>query len=305
VTPPVAVVVPTVDRAALLDRCLSGLARPQGVEFEAVVVHDGDADVMDVVDRWRARLPLRGVQVAERDAASKRNAGWRATGAPVVAFTDDDCEPSEGWLAALVAPFAGDAAVELVQGRVEPHPGDAHVDGVFARTLRVPGPTDTYANANLAYRRRALDRTNGYDAAFWGGGEDTDLAWRVIESGGRVAFAHDALVHHAVRPAGLADHIRSLYRWQTLALVLRRHPHLRRLLHRRLFWKRSHPTALLAIAGLVLAPIDRRALALAAPAVARRVREAGVRDGLQLVVADLAEVAVVLTGSVRYRAVLL
>lgn len=299
----VSVVIPTVDRTALLDRCLGGLARPQGADFEVIVVHDGDAGIRGVLDRWRPRLPLRDLQIAERGAVPKRNAGWRAARAPVVAFTDDDCEPAEGWLRAGLDALA--PGVDLVQGRIAPHPADGDVTGVFARTLDQPTASDTYPNANLLYRRAALERVGGFDDAFWGGGEDTDLAWRVIESGGRAVFAPDALVHHAVRAADLTAHLRSLPRWATLALVLRRHPQLRRLLHRRLFWKRSHPAAVLAIAGLVLAVVDRRALVAVLPLAARRLREAGVADGARLAVADCAEVLVVLSGSLRYRTVLL
>jgi len=299
----VSVVIPTVDRAALLDRCLGGLTRPQGVDFEVLVVHDGDPGIRAVLDRWAPQLPLRDLQIAERGAVPKRNAGWRAARAPVIAFTDDDCEPAEGWLRAGLDALGPE--VDLVQGPIAPHPADADVTGVFARTLDQPTASDTYPTANLLYRRAALERVGGFDDAFWGGGEDTDLAWRVIESGGRAAFAPDALVHHAVRPADLAAHLRSLPRWATLALVLRRHPQLRRLLHRRLFWKRSHPAALLAVAGLVVAVTDRRALVAVLPLAARRLREAGAADGARLAVADCVEVVVVLTGSVRYRTVLL
>lgn len=296
-------VVPTVDRVALLDRCLAGLARPQDADFEVIVVHDGHPGVAAVVDRWGDRLPVRRLTISERSAAAKRNAGWRAAEADVIAFTDDDCQPGAGWLGAALAELGPE--IDLVQGRVEPHPDDAHVTGPFARTLQVSEASDTYPNANLVYRRRALERVGGFDEAFWGGGEDTDLAWRVIESGGGVAFAPAALVHHAVRPAGLTAHLRSLPRWATLALVLRRHPSLRRLLHRRLFWKRSHPLALLALIGLVSVPFDARLAALALPLLVRRARQSGLSDGVQLAVADLAEVLVVLAGSVRYRTVLL
>jgi GT2 family glycosyltransferase len=234
----------------------------------------------------------------------KRNAGWRATHAPLIAFTDDDCEPAPGWLAAAVA-AASAPGVELVQGPVQPHPADAGVTGVFKRTLDVPAATDTYPNANLVYRRSALERVGGFDPAVWGGGEDTDLAWRVLESGGEVAWAEDALVWHAVRPATFTQHVKSLWRWSTLALVLRRHPQLRRLLHRKLFWKRTHPRALLAIVGLVGGLFDRRALALCVPLLATRVRASGLRDGVQLAASDMAEVGVMAAGAVRYRVALL
>lgn len=299
----ITVVVPTVDRVELLERCLRGLAAQEGVEHQVVVVHDGDEGVRRLLDAWADRLPLRPLQIAERGASAKRNAGWRATDAEVIAFVDDDCEPAPGWLKAAVD--ALDDGVDLVQGRVEPHPDDAGVTGLFARTIEVRAPSDLYPNANLLYRRSALERAGGYDEAIWGGGEDTDLAWRVLGAGGRSAWAPEALVWHAVRPATFRQHLRSLPRWATLALVVKRHPGLRQHAHRRVFWKRSHPAAALALAGLVLSVLDRRALALVAPLLARRVREAGVADGLQLAAADAAEVVVLAAGAVRYRTVVL
>lgn len=298
----VSVVVPTVDRVALLERCLRGLAAQEGVAFEVLVVHDGDRGVAALLETWRDRLPLQPIEIAERGAPAKRNAGWRAASAPVVAFVDDDCEPAPVWLKAALD--ALDDGVDLVQGRVEAHPEDGAVTGLFSRTIEVHGPSDLYPNANLVYRRSALERVGGYDPAF-AGGEDTDLAWRVLESGGRAVWAPEALVWHAVRSAGFAEHLRSLPRWHTLALVVRRHPQLRRHAHRRIFWKRSHPTAALAVAGVALSILDRRALALVAPLLARRVREAGVGDGLRLAAADAAEVGVMAYGSVRHGAVVL
>ena len=301
-TPAVSVVIPTVDRVTLLERCLRGLQGSQGVDFDVVVVHDGNPGVSALLDSFQTRLPLRGLRISERDAATKRNAGWRATTSAIVAFTDDDCQPAPGWLGAAVA--ALEPMVDLVQGRVVPHPEDAGVAGVFARTLTVDAPSELYANANLVYRRSALERVGGYDPAFWGGGEDTDLAWRVLETGGHAAYAPDALVWHAVRPADFLAHLRSLPRWATLPLVLRRHPQLRRLVHRRVFWKRSHTTAALALAGLLATPVDRRAAALIVPHLARRVKEAGAVDGARLAAADVVEVGVVLAGSARYRTLL-
>jgi GT2 family glycosyltransferase len=298
----VSVVVPTVDRVALLDRCLRGLANQDGVDLEVLVVHDGDPGVAALLATWTDRLPLLPLQIPERGAPAKRNAGWRAATADVVAFVDDDCEPAPGWLKAAVD--ALDDGVDLVQGRVEAHPEDGAETGLFSRTIEVTGPSDLYPNANLVYRRSALERVGGYDEAF-AGGEDTDLAWRVLESGGRAVWAPEALVWHAVRSASFTDHLKSLPRWHTLALVVRRHPQLRRHAHRKVFWKRSHPTAALAVLGVLAAPFDRRALALVAPLLVRRVREAGPRDGVQLAAADVVEVGVMAYGSVKHRTVVL
>ncbi len=299
--PTVSVVVPTVDRVALLERTLRGLAAQEGVDYEVIVVHDGHRGVRDLLAGWADRLPLRTVVITERGAVPKRNAGWRAAHAPIVAFTDDDCEPAPGWLAGALTAFdAGGQSIDLVQGRVDAHPEDTAVGGVFKRTVTVHGPYPGYPNANLVYRRAALERVGGFDDAYWGAGEDADLAHRVIESGGGVVYADEALVWHAVRPVGFVDHLRSLPRWANVSLTMKRHPQLRPLVHHRIFWKPSHTTGALALAGLMLAPIDRRALVMVAPHLVRRIREAGPSAGAQLALADVVEVACVLMGSVRY-----
>jgi GT2 family glycosyltransferase len=300
--PRISVVVPTVDRVALLERTLRGIATQDGVAFEAIVVHDGDPGVIALLDTWRDRLPLRALQIPERGAVPKRNAGWRAASAPLIAFTDDDCEPAPGWLKAAVAAFDDDDPnVDLVQGRVDAHPEDAHVEGLFKRTIEVHEHYEGYPNANLIYRRRALERVGGYDDAYWGASEDSDLAFRVLESGGDVRYVDAALMWHAVRAVGFVDHMKSLPRWANAPLTIKRHPQLRPLLPHRIFWKATHTTGALALLGLLLAPFNLRFLALVAPHFARRIKTAGARNGTQLAVADIAEVAVTVAGSVRYR----
>jgi GT2 family glycosyltransferase len=305
VTPRISVVVPTVDRVVLLERTLRGLAAQDVADFEAIVVHDGDPGVRALLAEWRDRLPLHALEIPERGAVPKRNTGWRAAAAPLIAFTDDDCEPAPGWLKAVLAAFDEDdddnANLDLVQGRVDEHPEDAGVAGLFKRTITVHEHYEGYPNANLVYRRRALERVGGFDAAYWGAGEDSDLAHRVIESGGAVRYVDDALVWHAVRAVDFVSHMKSLPRWANAPLTMKRHPQLRPLVHHRIFWKPTHTTGALALLGLVLAPFNWRGLALVAPHFVRRIRTAGPRAGVQLAVADVAEVAVTVAGSIRYR----
>ena len=293
-------VVPTVDRVALLERCLGGIARQRLDDVEVVVVHDGDKEVSSLLDRWSGRLPLRSLSAEQRGASAKRNTGWRATVAPLVAFTDDDCEPAPGWLDALRQ--AADGA-DFVAGPVAPHPDDSGVGGTWARTITSTAP-GLYPGCNLLVRRTALVRTGGFDEAL-SAGEDTDLAWRVIETGPAPSWAPEACVWHAIRPVTFGAHLRSLPRWGALPLVVRRHPQLRTHAYRRYFWKDSHPSACLALAGLAGAVVDRRAIAATFPLLWRRIRASGPAAGTQQAVADLVEAAVLVAGSVRHRALLL
>jgi cellulose synthase/poly-beta-1,6-N-acetylglucosamine synthase-like glycosyltransferase len=288
----------------LLHRCLRGLAAQDAVSYEVIVVHEGNPEIVSLLDSWRGRLPLRGLASPHPGAAIKRNLGWRAAQADLVAFTDDDCEPAPGWLTAVVGVFASDPGVDLVQGPVRAHPDDAHVDGLFARVVTVEGPTETYPAANVAMRRTAIEQVGGFDPQL-AAGEDTDLAWRIRELGGGAAYAEAGVVLHAVRPVTLVTHLRSLARWGDLPLVVRRHPQLRRLCHRQWLWKESHATAVPALVGLLLAPRVPAAGLLGLPHLLRRLRQRGVRAGVALTLSDLAEVAVLAIGSARHRSILL
>ena len=123
-------------------------------------------------------------------------------------------------------------------------------------------------------------------------------------AGGRAVWVQDALVLHAVRALSFPQHLASLWRWRALPEVVKRHPQLREPLLGRVFWKRTHPLAVLAL-GAALTPWKRPAALLALPLLAVRVRQRGPRFGTQLAVADVAEVAVVLVGSAQARTLLL
>ena len=292
--PSVSVVVPTRGRPERLKSLLRGL-EGQDAE-EVVVVLDGPDPATERV-LAAARRAL-GVHVqrhpAPRGPAAARNTGWRAARGELVAFTDDDCVPAPGWLEALRA-----ADGDVVQGRVTPHPEEAARLGPFARTLAVDGAGPWYLTANIRYPRELLETLGGFDETFpHAAGEDTDLAWRALESGARAAFAPDALVWHAVHELGLRGSVRHASRWASAVRVVGRHPGLRAHLHRRIFWKRTHERLLLAVAGVALAPRSR-GVSLVAVVPYLRLR----RGAAALV--DVAEVVAVVRGSLRARTLLL
>jgi GT2 family glycosyltransferase len=257
--PEIAVVIPTRGREARLAfalESLGGQLDPQ--RFEVVVVRDADAPD-------QLAIPPPGLRVrylrlpAVAGPTAKRNLGWRATEAPLVAFTDDDCRAAPGWLAAILAAAAGPAV--FLQGRTAPDPDELRLLHGLARSVDVPGPTGWFETCNMAYPRDLLERLGGFDEAYDFGGEDTDLAWRAIESGAEPRFAGEALVWHAVVSRTFPRALREAVRWRDLPAVVARHPGLHASLHRGHFWNREHLTLPLALAGLALA---RRAPALAA-----------------------------------------
>ena len=316
--PRVSVAVSTYRRAGSLARLVRALEKQTlpYEDFEVVIADDGSADGTGAaLEELRRSSPLQLTVLhsdVNRGAAAGRNRAWRAGRAPVVAFTDDDCSPQPEWLEAGLDAMAG---ASVVVGRTVPPPEQEPLtDGPFARVLRVSEPK-FFETANIFYRRADLERVDGFDETFLKSGEDTDLAMRLVPSS-TVAFASDALVYHDVRPSDFLAAVRECRKWVDLPRVVKLHPEVRRtLLHRRVFWKDTHPPALLALVGIVLAATRRAplALVLTAPWVRLRVLKAPLTFGPRRrwlvlppgLALDLVEVGVMVQGSVRHHTLVL
>jgi glycosyltransferase involved in cell wall biosynthesis len=317
----VAVAIPTHNRAALIERLLFALEKqtipPE--EFEVVVVDDGSADeTPGVLERFRTatRLNLRTLRAeAPQGPAAARNRAWRTTTAPVVAFTDDDCVPDPEWLRAGLTAFEGQA--RIVVGRTKPPQEQMSLAAQpFSRVMDVRS-SDLYETCNVFYRRRELETVGGFDERFRRpSGEDTHLGLGVRDLGVEAVFAPNAVVLHDVRPGDLRAALRESLRWADLPLVVKGRPVVRAtLLHRWVFWKKTHPPALAAALGITVAAARRRPawLVLMVPWVVHRMKTDPVcPDRLGRAVhlpgaltLDLCEVATMVRGSVRHRTLLL
>ena len=317
------VVVATHNRAHLLGRLIAALERQEGGgSFEVVVVDDASTDdTCEVVERLAttSRVPLKALRVAHHSGpATARNVGWRAASGEVIAFTDDDCVPQPGWLAALTTHVIDS---DIVQGRTLPDPAQAPRLGPFSHTMLVTGEDGFYQTCNVAYRRGVLERVSGFDERYRHAyGEDVDLAWRAKDTGATSAFAADAVVHHDVTPSSLVDHVRRTKRLENVVLAVRGHPRARSYCYRRWFYQSSHPAALLALSGIAVATAPRvprpwrtAGIACVLPYLRLRtvVNPLRVRRRYRLavtplaLVADLAEIAVLAKASVRHRTLLL
>jgi GT2 family glycosyltransferase len=260
--PRIAVVIPTRRRETRLAFALEALGQQtlDRSRFEVLVVRDGDAP-----EPLAEAPPGLRVRFLERPGVAgptaKRNVGWRATRAPLVAFTDDDCRAHPEWLESLVG--ASDGAEAFFQGRTDPDPDERHLLHGFARSQEIEGLSGWYETCNMAYPRELLERLGGFDESLPFGGEDTDIAYRAIEAGARPEFVGAALVWHAVMHRSPQKALREASSWSEMSGVVAKHPELRRALYRRVFWRKSHAALLLAAAGL---PFARRHPAIAVAA---------------------------------------
>lgn len=268
--PEIAVVISTRNRETRLAFTLDALAAQtlDRERFEVIVVRSADAidgSLTDAPDGLSVRFL---VSDANR-TAPKRNLGWRAARAPIVAFTDDDCRPHPGWLEAMLA--AKPSERRIVQGRTDPDPHELHLLHGLARTVINPQASGWYETCNIAYSRALLERLGGFDESIDFLGDDTDLGIRARRAGAGLLFADRALVWHAVHWRSLRAALRDARGRGTWPAVIARYPELRERLwlgvfapgsaamsptHARLS-KREHGRLLLALAGAGLALATR------------------------------------------------
>ncbi len=317
--PEVAVVVATHNRADRLARLLAALeAQTLGSRrFEVIVVDDGSTDATPDVLAATASdsdLPLQSIRLSpNRGRAGAREAGWRSASAPLIAFTDDDCRPAPGWLEAGLTATAA-TPLTLIQGRTEPDPEELDALGPFSRTIWVTGYDAAFQTCNVFYPRALLELVGGFDTDAFGtvhGGEDSDLAWRVIEAGGRARFDPAPLVHHAVNDLGPLGKLRLSGAWSMLAYA--RHPALRRAhFATPVFWKKTHLWLAQAAISALLLP--RWAWPLKAWFAVPWLRSLYARGKLEgggpalapfYAACDIAEATAAIRNSIRYRRLML
>jgi glycosyltransferase involved in cell wall biosynthesis len=198
----VSVVVPTRDRPAALDRCLTALsAQTLDERLEVVVVDDGSvatADVATVVARHpRARL----IQQTGRGPAAARNAGARASRGSFLCFTDDDCAADRDWAERLAQ--ALEQGADAAAGTTTLTTAGALADAfelIVEAPAAVPAPDGSdlsfAASNNLACTRVAFEATPFDESYPHAAGEDREWCARLMANGFVLRSAPAAHVLH-------------------------------------------------------------------------------------------------------------
>lgn len=267
----VSVVVPTRGRPALLARCLEALCRQtlERQRYEIIIVDDGpDDQTRLLVEAYAARMAAHEPPIAyvsssgPHGPAAARNRGWRHARGEIIAFTDDDTQPDSDWLSAGLRAFTPE--IDAVCGLVVMPLPDAPTD--YERDASCLAQAE-FVTANCFCRKAVLARLGGFDERFplaWR--EDSDLHFRLLRAGARIASARDAVVVHPIRPAQWGISLRQQRKIMFDALLYREHPELYRARIRKSpRWDYYAAVAALALVPLALA-LGAADLALAAAA---------------------------------------
>lgn len=210
--PTISVVIPAYNSNATLASCLDALAAQKhpASDFEVIVVDNASDPPVRITRQFD--FELRVVVETRPGSYAARNRGIALARGELIVFTDADCVPEPGWLAALHAYMRAHDDVDIAGGRID-------------LTFRKPGrpglielydvATDAFPQkkyieknrfaitANLAVRRELFESLGLFDASLKSGG---DGSWTraAVDAGYGLAYCENAVVGHRAR-SGLRE----------------------------------------------------------------------------------------------------
>lgn len=227
------VVIPSYQRHNLLDQLMVKLQRQRERDFEVIVIDQS-------AERWpnagRAHgFRLQYVHSEVKGAVKARNLGGCLASGKVIAFTDDDCQPTSSWLENARRWF-DDVSVIGVEGLIRSdHLGDPE----WRQVTNIGFEGLGFMTANLFVRNEIFQMLDGFDLSFDDPHfrEDTDFGWR-MQRYGKVPYAADVEVYHPAQCRNIqreSQAERSRF-FEKDALLLRKHPEK----YRDLFYAEKH-----------------------------------------------------------------
>jgi len=197
------IVVPTCQRADLLEQCLLSIERGTQCDFEIIVVDGASTDgTSAVLERARQRLRdrIQIIREEQRQGFTKAvNRGFRAATGRFITWLNDDARPTHGTLDEAVSQMQSAKADVGLLALFHYYHGVRNVayettlHGKFFRLLHVRGTL--YANFGLG-RRETFASLGFFDERFYFYGGDPDFSLKIWNSGLRVEPAYMTAIDH-------------------------------------------------------------------------------------------------------------
>lgn len=209
VDPKIALVVCTRNRAKRLDPFFESLKKLKcNSPWELIIVENGSTDetgerLKQFASGFQGRISI--VSEPKPGLGRARNSGWRASNAPVIAFTDDDCYPEPDFLNAVLSVYE-DETIGFSGGRILLHDvTDAPITIYDHPTEQVYSPENfivggVIQGASMTFRRETLVEIDGFDDNLGAGTpfafEDVDAELRALAAGWTGKYDPRSVVYH-------------------------------------------------------------------------------------------------------------
>jgi GT2 family glycosyltransferase len=201
--PELSIVVPTCQRAELLERCLWSVERGIHCDYEIIVVDGASTDATAaVLGRARQRLGdrLQIIREERREGFTKAiNKGFRAATGRYITWLNDDARPLPGTLDQAIEQMSQSKADVGLVALFHAWNGtrsvayETRIGGGVYRLLHIRGTL--YANFGLG-RRETFAALGYFDERFFIYGADPDFSLKVWNAGMKVEPAYMTAIDH-------------------------------------------------------------------------------------------------------------
>jgi glycosyltransferase involved in cell wall biosynthesis len=230
----VSVIISVFNRKELMKKTLDAMLKSDYKNYEVVAVDGGSADgtleMLEEYSKKNKKVRTFLDRTPGRNAA--RNTGISNAKGEILIFVDSDCVVRRNWMKEITKPFS-DGKIGGVIGRTI-----ADKKGVF--WYHMENDYLQFIGHNSAYRKSVIKKIRGFDPRFKTAKEDTDLAWRVIESGYDVVYCKNAVMTHLSKKVGIKYRIKNQRTYVYDGLLLRKHGDL----YRKYFYDKGMPAPL-------------------------------------------------------------
>lgn len=224
-------VVATAGRTNELCHLLESLHHQSFRDFEVIIIDQNpDNRLRSVVRQYADRLTLHHRHTATKGLSRARNLGMCIASGEIIGFPDDDCMYPPDVLAFVARRFADDPALSTLSGPAITPEGGIGSGRWTAHASRIS--MDTVWTSVIAFnffiRAEALALTGPFDeelgiGARFGSAEETDLALRVIEVGGKALYDPALEIIHPDKRLTVEATRRAFRYGSGLGRVLRKH----------------------------------------------------------------------------------
>ena len=196
--PLVSVIIVTRNRKTALEECLNSVLLQSYKAIELLVIDNASTDgTIAMIEKHFPEAKIIGLD-RNLGCPGGRNIGILNSKGEILLFLDDDCKIVDGTIEQALNYFASDKRPDIVtpriieSGRSWAMPGDPE------------GKTQRYwpVFTGVSAMKRSVFEINGYyPTDFSYGGEETDLALRLLKNHGRILYCPDFFVFHYPAPS--------------------------------------------------------------------------------------------------------
>lgn len=187
--PDISVIVPAYNEEKYIKKCLDSLLN-QNIKkslYEVIVVDNASSDKTAEIVR---KYPVKLIHEKRKGVANARSAGTKVAQGEIIAFTDADCMPPNGWLSKFLNRFRKNPKLDAIGGVFAFYDGGNFLKLLAAKTQKF---TWHLSGGNMAIRKKSLAKIGGFEAGVHAG-EDVLITLKLQKQGQYLIDQNNAML---------------------------------------------------------------------------------------------------------------